>query len=94
MNFSGMPLEFGPPHPDTAFSRRSRQAVAQAIDVWAESIKRLANQPEFTDEGADLEEAINNAFAFAERLLEAQRELTLNLVRTLLSDEEPVDPAG
>jgi hypothetical protein len=41
-----------------------------------------------------LEEAVNNPFAFAERLLKAQRELTLNLVRTLLSDEQPIDPAG
>jgi hypothetical protein len=87
MSSSGLPFEFGSSNPSTAMGRRRHEAVARAVDVWAESIKRLASQPEFADEGADLEDAINNAFAFAERLLEAQRELTLNLVRTLSGEE-------
>jgi hypothetical protein len=85
-------LSQGAHHAATQFSRRSQQATMRAVEIWAESIKRITDTAAAADSGPTLEEAVNTAFRFAEQLLSAQKELTLDLVRALTAETDaPAD---
>jgi len=63
--------------------REGQQAIVDAVEAWSKGVERLAVSYQPAPEGPELptpEQVVENAFDFAEKLLEAQREFARNLL--------------
>src|SRR5437867_12869802 len=63
--------------------RQSQQAVVDAVAAWAQAVKEITPAPPPVPGGGELpkpREVIDNAFDFAQKLLDAQRDFAQNVI--------------
>ena len=63
--------------------RQSQQAVVDAVAAWAKAVKEITPAVPAVPNGTELpkpQEVIENAFDFAQKLLDAQRDFAHNVI--------------
>jgi hypothetical protein len=75
---------------------KSQKAVVDAVSAWASGVQKMGVEvPTWPDvEGVPTpEEAVRNTFDFTRRLLDAQRDFALDVIRAAAPATKPVRPA-
>lgn len=68
----------------TDLARQSQDALVTAVQAWADSVKRLSGAaPQVAEQVPDVSQLVDNSFAFARQLLDAQQEVTRTLLQTI-----------
>jgi hypothetical protein len=80
----------------TKLAEQGQEAANDAVRTWAEAVQRMTVQPDASVPGAsvpDVSAIVDNAFDLAERLLEAQRELTKQVLQAVARSTADVTAA-
>lgn len=78
--------------------RQTQEAVVKAVESWASAVSKLPSVPSvklpYAEELPSAEDVLETGFSFAQKLLDAQHEFALNLLKAAAPAVAKDEPAA